>query len=142
MTKLTAMKLKLAARWFVFAWFLIGGIAHFANPEPFLRIMPPYIPFHLACVYVSGFFELLGAFGLWFKPIKGYSIRQLAGYGLMLLTAIVTLANVQMFQHPDLFPSIPYWVLVIRFPVQGLLIWLIWWASREDTAASPSNTIK
>lgn len=118
-------KLKLAVLWFIFIWFFIGGVAHFAYPEPFLRIMPPYIPFHLACVYVSGFFELLGAIGLWISAVRIW-----AGYGLMALTTIVTLANIQMFQHPDLFPSIPYWVLVIRFPVQGLLIWLIWWATR------------
>lgn len=100
---------------------------HFANPEPFLRIMPPYIPYHLACVYISGAFELLGAFGLWQK-----GLRNQAGYGLMLLTAIVTLANIQMFQHPELFPNVPYWLLIVRFPVQAGLIWLIWWCSRPE----------
>ena len=115
----------LAGRLFVFTWFFIGGVMHFAITEPFLRIMPPYIPFHLACVYISGAFELLGAFGILYKPTRSFS-----GYGLMALTAIVTLANVQMYQHPDLFPSIPEWWLVIRFPLQALLIWLIWWSSR------------
>lgn len=127
-------KLKITARWFVFAWFFIGGTAHFVYPEPFLRIMPPYIPYHLACVYISGFFELLGAFGLWIKPVRVW-----AGYGLMLLTAIVTLANVHMFQHPDLFPSIPYWLLIVRFPVQGLLIYLIWWVSQESSPTQPTT---
>ena len=116
---------KMAARVFVTAWFVIGGVMHFANPEPFLRIMPPYIPYHLACVYISGAFELLGAIGLWIKPI-----RSLAGYGLMALTVIVTIANVHMYQHPELFPSIPEWLLLARFPVQAALIWLIWWCSR------------
>lgn len=110
---------------FVFTWFFIGGIAHFAIPAPFIRIMPPYIPDPVACVYISGFFELLGAIAIWFK-----SVRSAAGYGLMLLTVIVTLANIQMFQHPDLFPNIPYWALVVRFPVQAALIWLIWWSTR------------
>jgi uncharacterized membrane protein len=118
---------KIAARLFVTAWFVIGGVMHFINPEPFLRIMPPYIPFHLACVYISGALELLGAIGLWIK-----SVRSLAGYGLMALTAAVTLANVHMFQHPDLFPSIPYWLLIVRFPVQVALIWLTWWCSRPE----------
>lgn len=119
-----------AARVFVSVWFFIGGIMHFAMPEPFLRIMPPYIPFHLACVYISGAFELLGMIGLWIK-----SLRQLAGYGLMLLTAIVTLANLHMYQHPDLFPSIPEWVLLLRFPVQVILIWIIWFAAKPDKPA-------
>lgn len=116
---------KTAARLFVTAWFIIGGLAHFTYPEPFLRIMPPYIPYHLACVYLSGALELVGALGLWIKPV-----RSMAGYGLIALTTVVTLANVHMFQHPDLFPNIPYWLLIVRFPVQVALIWLIWWCSR------------
>lgn len=120
-------RIKMAARLFVTVWFVIGGMAHFIYPEPFLRIMPPYIPFHLACVYISGALELLGTIGLWVKPV-----RSLAGYGLMALTTVVTLANVHMFQHPNLFPSIPYWLLIVRFPVQIALIWLIWWCSRPN----------
>lgn len=118
---------QLVARLFVFTWFFIGGIAHFAIPKLFVRIMPPYIPYHLACVYISGFFELLGAVGIWVK-----SVREFAGYGLMLLTAVVTLANVQMFLHPGLFPNIPYWALIVRFPVQAGLIWLIWWSTKLE----------
>lgn len=125
---LQKMSWRLAARIFVYAWFLIGGITHFAVPELFLGIMPMYIPFPLACVYISGAFELIGAFGIWFKPI-----RSLAGYGLMLLTVIVTLANIRMYQHPELFPSIPEWLLLVRFPIQAALIWLIWWSTRPDS---------
>ena len=125
---------KLVARIFVTVWFVIGGVMHFANPEPFLRIMPPYIPYHLVCVYISGAFELLGAVGLWIKPL-----RSLAGYGLMVLTVVVTLANVHMYQHPDLFPSIPEWLLLVRFPVQAALIWLIWWCSRPNKLGAYVN---
>jgi len=110
----------------LFTWFFIGGIARFAMPEPFIRIMPPYIPYPVACVYIRGFFELLGAISIWFVPV-----RTLTGYGLILLIAIVTLANIQMFHHPELFPDIPCWALVVRFPVQAGLIWLIWWSTRE-----------
>ena len=118
---------RLAARIFVTIWFVIGGIMHFAYPEPFLRIMPPYIPYHLVFVYMSGAFELLGATALWVS-----AIRSIAGYGLMVLTTIVTLANVHMYQHPELFPSIPEWLLILRFPVQLGLIWLIWYGSRPN----------
>ncbi|MBA3696475.1 MAG: DoxX family protein [Methylotenera sp.] len=134
MTKSSVLRWKFAGRLFVFSWFFIGGICHFAIPEPFLRIIPPYIPYPLATVYISGAFELLGAIGLW-VPSK----RSLAGYGLMLLTAIVTLANVQMYQHPDMFPSIPVWLLIIRFPIQALLIWLIWWCTRPDSISRYEN---
>jgi hypothetical protein len=49
---------------FVFLWFFIGGIAHFAATDTEARIVPPYIPWPVAAVIVSGVFELLGAFGL------------------------------------------------------------------------------
>ena len=128
MTSQSIKKYKLFSRLFVFAWFMIGGTLHFIDSAPFVSIMPPYIPFPLACVYISGFFEIIGAISLFIKPV-----RSLAGIGLMLLTLVVTLANIQMFQHPELFPNIPYWVLVLRFPVQAALIWLIWWSSRPDS---------
>jgi len=115
------------ARLFVFAWFFIGGIMHFARPDLFLRIVPPYIPYALAAVYISGAFELLGAIGLWVKQI-----RSLAGYGLMLLTVAVTPANIYMLQHANVFSEVPLWVLVARLPFQLLLIWLIWWCSRSE----------
>ena len=119
---------------FVFAWFLIGGVMHFAKPDLFTKIVPPYIPFPLAAVYISGAFELLGAIGLWLK-----TTRSLAGYGLMLLTIAVTPANIYMLQHADVFTEVPYWALVARLPFQLLLIWLIWWCSRLDTAIKKVN---
>jgi uncharacterized membrane protein len=48
---------------FVFLWFFIGGLAHFVFTSAELQIVPPYIPYALAVVYISGFFELLGAYG-------------------------------------------------------------------------------
>ena len=116
------------ARLFVFAWFFIGGTMHFARPDLFIKIVPPYIPFSLAAVHISGAFELLGAIGLWVKPIRSF-----AGYGLMLLTVAVTPANVYMLQHADLFSEVPRWALIARLPFQLLLIWLIWWCSRVET---------
>lgn len=127
MTQSSILRWKLAGRLFVFAWFFIGGISHFVITDFYLRIMPPYIPFHLACIYISGVCELIGAVGIWIKPY-----RSLAGYGLMLLTAVVTLANVEMYQHAEMFPTIPLWVLIIRFPTQVLLLWIIWSSTRPD----------
>ena len=115
------------ARLLVFAWFFIGGIMHFARPDLFVRIVPPYIPYALATVYISGAFELFGAIGLWVK-----TTRSLAGYGLMLLTVVVTPANIYMLQHADVFSEVPRWALLARLPFQLLLIWLIWWCSRKE----------
>lgn len=110
---------------FIFLWFFIGGIAHFALTEVEMRIVPPWMPWPREAVLVSGMFELLGAAGLLWRVT-----RRWAGLGLFLLTIAVTPAHFYMLQRPDLFASIPYWVLVARLPVQVALLASIWWATR------------
>ena len=39
--------------------YVLAGVLHFATPEFYLQIMPPYLPWHLALVYVSGVAEIL-----------------------------------------------------------------------------------
>ena len=108
---------------FVFLWFLIGGIAHFAATDLEMSIVPPYVPWPRAAVLVSGVFELLGAAGLLYAPT-----RRLAGLGLFALTIAVTPANLFMLQRPELF-HIPYWALASRMPVQVALLALIYWSA-------------
>jgi uncharacterized membrane protein len=110
---------------FVFLWFLIGGIAHFAATDLEMRIVPPYIPWPRAAVLVSGVFELLGAIGLLFR-----SSRRAAGLGLLLLTIAVTPANIYMLQRSEFF-DVPYWALVLRLPAQLMLLALIAWSTGE-----------
>lgn len=113
---------------FVFLWFLVGGIAHFAATNSEMRIVPPYIPSPRAAVLITGVFELLGAIGLLAR-----TTRRAAGIGLFLLTVAVTPANVYMLQHSDLF-AVPYWALVLRLPVQVGLLVLIAWSTTGATA--------
>ena len=106
----------------VFLWFFAGGLAHFAATETEMRIVPPYIPWPRTVVLISGAFELLGVAGLLFAQT-----RRAAGVGLFLLTIAVTPAHVYMLQMPQLFPSIPVWVLWMRLPIQvGLLVLILW----------------
>jgi uncharacterized membrane protein len=108
---------------FVVAWFLIGGIAHFAATSLEMRIVPPWIPWPRGVVLLTGVFEILGALGVLFTRTRAW-----AGLGLFALTIAVTPANVYMLQRPELF-NIPYWILVVRLPVQLGLLWLIQWAT-------------
>lgn len=113
---------------FVFLWFAIGGIAHFAATDLEMRIVPPYIPWPRIAVLVSGVFELLGAAGLLLPRW-----RPAAGIGLCLLTLAVTPANVYMLQHAQAFP-VPVWLLVLRLPVQAALFALIAWSTGAAAA--------
>jgi uncharacterized membrane protein len=115
----------------VFAWFFLGGISHFTKVDFFLAIVPPYVPFPLAAVYVSGVFEILFAIG-----ILSPATREWAGNLLILLTLAVTPANVHMWLHPDLFPDVAPTFLSIRLVVQVLLLVLIWWSTRTPRSTS------
>jgi uncharacterized membrane protein len=114
---------KLVGLGFVFVWFFVGGIAHFAATDLEMKIVPPYIPWPRMAVLISGVFELLGAFGLLIP-----STRRAAGAGLFVLTIAVTPAHIYMLERPELF-SVPYWALVLRLPVQAGLLALIAWSS-------------
>ena len=108
---------------FVFLWFFLGGIAHFAATRLEMSIVPPSVPYPRALVLTSGIFELLGALGLLFA-----STRRLAGIGLFVLTIAVTPANIYMLQHPELF-NVPYWLLLARLPLQLVLLAIITWSA-------------
>ena len=110
----------------VFLWFAIGGIAHFALTETEMRIVPPWVPWPREAVLVSGVFELLGAVGLLWRPT-----RRAAGWGLFALTLAVTPAHIYMLQRPELFPSVPYWALLARLPLQVALLALIAWSTQR-----------
>lgn len=107
----------------VFVWFFIGGILHFTATELEASLVPPYVPWPVAAVLVSGAFELLGAVGILLP-----STRKAAGIGLFLLTLAVTPVHVYMLQRPELF-GVPLWALWLRLPVQAALLWLILWST-------------
>ena len=102
---------------FVLALFMIGaGIMHFVNPEFFLKIMPPYLPFHKELVLVSGVFEvLLGV--LLLVPASS----RWAAWGIVALLIAVFPANLHVFQNQELIPA-PLLVHLLRLPMQGVLI--------------------
>ena len=108
---------------FVFLWFAIGGVAHFAATSLEMSIVPPYIPWPRAAVWTTGVLELVGAAGLPFL-----ATRRIAGWGLVLLTLAVTPANIYMLQRHDLF-AVPVWILVLRLPLQAVLLTLILWCT-------------
>ena len=104
--------------------FIAAGVNHFVSPGVYMKIMPDYLPWPLTLVYVSGFFEVLGGVGLvvpW--------LRRAAGWGLIALLVAVFPANVHMVLNSAEFPSIPFWALVARLPLQAVLIAWIWWAA-------------
>ncbi len=110
------------------AIFYVGaGTLHFLRPEFYLKIVPPYIPWHLAMVRISGFFEILGGLGLLIPRT-----RRAAAWGLVALLIAVFPANLYMATNPvetgaTAIAPILRWG---RLPSQLVLIWWVVWCTR------------
>jgi uncharacterized membrane protein len=98
------------------ALFVIGGAGHFVAPDSYMRIMPPYLPYHRPLVLLSGILEIaLGVLLL----VPRFS--RLAAWGLIALLIAVFPANIYLYQHQEIWP-LPPLVHLIRLPMQGVLI--------------------
>ena len=118
---------------FVFgAAFVVAGLNHFRNPGFYVGIMPPYLPWPLALVYLSGVAEaVLGALLLFPR----WAV--MAAWGLVALLVAVFPANLHMARHPELYPSIAPAALLLRLPLQGLLVaWAYWYTRRPGASAA------
>jgi uncharacterized membrane protein len=125
---------RIAGLVFVFLWFFVGGIAHFAATDLEMRIVPPYVPWPRATVLISGVFELVGAIGLVPRPT-----RRSAGWMLFALTIAVTPANVWMLQNAGAW-DVPRWLLIARLPLQIALLALIVWSTQPRRPASRASS--
>lgn len=108
--------------------FITAGVLHFAKTAFFLRIMPPYIPWHLFFVYVSGVFEI--ALGVLLLIPK---FSDPAARGLIVLLIMVFPANIYMAMNPKSFPEFSVTALYGRLVVQFILIaWAYWLTGAEN----------
>ena len=110
---------------------MIGaGVAHFLSPDPFVRIVPAWLPAPLALVMVSGVFEILGGVGLLVRRT-----RRAASLGLIALYLAVFPANLNQALHQISFdgvtPIAPA-ALWGRLPFQLVLIAWALWVGRDD----------
>ena len=111
MTQLaTVSKLALASM------FVVAGVGHFVAADFFAKVVPPYLPYPRAIVFVSGAFEVaLGVLVLVPRTSR------LAAWGLIALLVAVFPANLYVYQHQDMFPLPPF-VHLLRLPLQAVFI--------------------
>lgn len=113
-------------RFLVATLFIGSGIAHFVDPQPFVNIVPPYLPWPLELVWISGGFEILGGVALLMPKLRYW-----AGIGLVALLIAVYPANIYMAMHDVPFGSsrVPWWGHFIRLPLQFVFIALVIWVA-------------
>lgn len=111
------------------SFFLLGpAISHFVNSEAFVAMLPPFVPWRSAIVYVTGIFEFLGAIGIWIPRFS-----KLAGLLLIVMLIGFLPANIYAaFARVDYGGSMfgPAYLL-IRIPFQFFIVWWIYWSTEQ-----------
>jgi uncharacterized membrane protein len=111
------------------AFYIFAGVNHFRVPEFYVAIMPPYLPWHLGLVQLSGAAEILCGVGLLVPQTRVFA----AWATIALLVAVfpanlhVALNNVPMAGQTE---GLGIWNWV-RLPFQLVLIAWAWWYTRE-----------
>lgn len=107
-----------------------AGVMHFVNPDFYLPMMPPYLPWHLELIYLSGVAEIaLGA------AVLVPALRVWAAWGIIALLIAVFPANIHIALYNVPLggaaegAGILNWV---RLPIQALLIAWAWWYTGGD----------
>lgn len=101
------------------------GVSHFTSPIWYVQIVPPYLPYKLELVYISGLFEILFGGMLFFKKT-----RFLAGWGLILLLIAVYPANIYLAQTNGAAMNTTPLIAWGRLPVQFIFVGLAYWHSK------------
>ncbi|MEE4288596.1 MAG: DoxX family protein [Erythrobacter sp.] len=117
------------ARVVLAALYALAGAVHLLRPEPFLKVMPAFVPFPEAVVFWTGIAEIAGAIAL-LQPFSK-PLRQAGGIGLALYALCVWPANINHFAidmaSPDGGLGLGYHVP--RMMLQPVLIWLALWVA-------------
>jgi uncharacterized membrane protein len=117
---------------------IVVGITHFVKPEEYASIVPPQFGDRFAMVYISGFFEILGAIGL---LIPFLSVA--AAWGLISLFIAVFPANIYQAIHSIPIAGIPHHPLLywIRLPFQAVFIAWAWWYTRKPEEQPGASSV-
>ena len=86
-----------------------------------MRIMPRYLPAHKSLVLLSGAAEILLGLCLLLPDLQALAI-----YGITLMLLIFLLVHFYMLSSKKAAAGIPTWILIVRIPLQFILIWWAW----------------
>ena len=105
------------------------GIKHFTDPQYFLDIVPPQLPFKLFLVYLTGLIEVVGG-----VAILAPKTRKAGAYLLIFLLVSVFPANIYLYvsETPQSLLGISEADALIRMPFQIPLILLAYWHSKKN----------
>ena len=107
------------------ALYIVAGLNHFRNPRLYLKIIPPYFPIPKLLNKIAGVAEIIFGVLLCIPTLTIYGALGIIG----ILIAVFP-ANLYMYQNRAAQFGLPKWLLLLRLPLQLLLIY---WAYQYIT---------
>lgn len=108
--------------------FIAAGIYHFTEAEGFADMLPDFIPWREAIIYLTGVLEWILAIFLFIPSMRRITGVVIAWYLVLIFPANIYAAFAGI-PAPG-FESSPQWALWVRLFFQPLLIWWILWATK------------
>lgn len=97
--------------------YILAGLNHFRNPRMYVKIIPDYLPAPKQLNILSGLAEILSGILLCIPSLSSYG-----AWGIIALLIAVFPANLYMLTNKKASFGLPRWVLLIRLPLQLVLI--------------------
>ncbi len=102
------------------ALYIMAGVNHFLKPSFYIKMIPPSLK------YLSLINQLSGAAEILLGILLLTRLQSWAAMGVVLLLIAVFPANVYQLQINRTKRQFPEWLLWVRLPLQGLLVWWAW----------------
>jgi len=99
-------------------YYILAGGNHFRAPRMYLKIIPPQLPHPKLLNTLSGIGEILCGIGLCIPAVS-----HVAAWATIVLLVAVFPANIYMAINPKAALGLPKWALLLRLPIQLLLIY-------------------
>jgi uncharacterized membrane protein len=97
--------------------YFAAGVNHFIHPAPYIKIIPPWLPYPQEVVVISGICEIICAI-LILLP----ATRVFGSWCLIALLIAVFPANIQMSINYYKENNPAFWGTILRLPLQAVLI--------------------
>lgn len=110
-------------------FFLFTAAGHFVRTEEMSAMVPPFVPYPVELIYLTGVLEVLGALGVWIPPLM-----KLTGLCLMLMLLCLLPANIYSavqrvnFGGHGAGPA----YLLVRAPFQLFVLWWTYFATEQN----------
>jgi uncharacterized membrane protein len=112
-------------------FFLFTSTGHFIKAAEMSAMLPPFVPYRIEIIYLTGIIEILGAIGVWIAPLM-----TITRFCLILMLICFLPANIySAMNHVDFggHGEGPGYLL-FRIPFQFFVIWWTYYATKQDAS--------